>query len=358
MTRFRYLSIALPLIFFEALLADPICFAQEPTPIAAAQADTSAVCDVAGEVSGTNDVDRAFLIKRDDTGEISSVRYSRSTMFAELSTRAGAKTQISLDPLNINIGDRLCVKFKAPKDEFPWAIFVLTRSDIQREQLTVLTGLHRNSAFGTVTHVDPATQHIQLSSIGPDGQRHTTDVDASGPVLLRRYGPKASSITSATAATWNEIRTGEELYIRGPRNTDGSAIHAALIILGGFRTMVGSIISIDALHECIELKNVRSERILDVFVEPGALFRISPLLPDGVERINAMGGQHGWKLHSLEFADLQNGDTVTVLLRAGDPRDDLHALALVTGFGSFGLIPQREDEQVIWLLDPLNLELP
>jgi hypothetical protein len=344
---------------FEALLGIPtLCFAQTPSATNPSQTEPSAACDLAGEVFGINDLDRSFLVKRDDTGGINTVRYSKSTIFTELSTRTEARTDASIDPANINIGDRLCVKFQKPGDGSPWVIFVLTRSEVQREQLEVLTTLHRNSAFGTVARIDARTHRIVLKRIGLDGRTYTTDVDASDPVLLRKYGPDASTVASASAADWNDVRTGDQIYIRGKRNADGSRIRAALIILGGFRTVVGTVLSIDALHECIELKNVRSERILSVYVKPRALFRISPLLPDGVERINTVGGQQGWKLHPLEFADLQEGDTVTILLRVGDPPDDLHALAMVTGFGSFGLVSQHEDDQALWLLDPLNLDLP
>ncbi|HTU45429.1 MAG TPA: hypothetical protein VMF91_10225 [Bryobacteraceae bacterium] len=355
MTRIRILTLAPTMVCLQLLLGHAAnCAAQTGNAVNGAT-PASAPCDVAGEVFGKNELDGTFLLKRDDTGVIDTIRYSKATNFVELSTAAKSEIDRPIQPAAIEIGDRLCVQ---RGDNSAASIFVLTRSEIQRQQVQVLTALHRNSVFGNIVRIDPTTHSVELSQIRTAGQTRTVKVDASGPVLFRRYAPDAPNITSVTTASWGDLRTGEQIYVRGQRNVDGTYIRAALIVLGGFRTAVGTVVSMDALHECLELKSVRSERPLKVFVQPVALFRISPFLPDGIARINTAGGQQGWKLHSLEFADLEIGDGVTVLIRASDPPDHLHALAVITGFGSFGLVPEREDEQILWLLDPLNLDLP
>ncbi len=316
------------------------------------------VCAAAGEVFGNDALAHTFLLKRDDTGALETVPYSPDTRFVELPSDPRSQPSKPTAASSVQTGDRLCVQFSGPERSHASLIYVLTRPAMQAQQARILTALHRNSAFGSITSLDAASRTIQITSVRLDGSVSSIAVHAAEPTLFRRYAPDADVVTAASPAAFDELHTGDRIYVRGLRGVDGSTLRAALVILGGFHTILGSVVSIDALHDSVQVQHLRTQRVVNLQVHPQAVFRISPFLPDGVIRTSLSGTSPAWRLHPLEFAELRKGDTVAALVRAGDPSTERRALALATGYGSFGLLPTEPDAQVLWFLDPLALDLP
>ncbi len=309
-------------------------------------------CSRVGIATGTDVLNGSLLLKRDDNCRIETIPFSASTRFL---TRSGAGILQTIDPHAINIGDRLCVQFEGNETSAASAILVLSRTDMQQQQLHVLATLHRDSAFGTITKLDAATRCIEVNRVSKDGSLHALRVDAEEPVAIRRYGEDAIALDDAEAGSWEELSVGSKVYIRGQSSADRTSMRAGLIVLGGFRTFVGRVRSIDALTETVEVADVHSEKVLTVHVHPAGLFRISPFQPKQVPE-SAAGGNE-WTLHSLNFGDLHQDDVVAVLGKVSECAPQVQGLAVFEVYGSFDLVPRSPAGQTLWMLDPLNLDV-
>jgi hypothetical protein len=201
-------------------------------------------CSLVGIVIGTGVLNGSLLLKRDDNCRMQTIPFPASTRFV---TRSFPGEWQAIDPHTIHIGDRLCVQFEANQATPATAILVLSRTDVQRQQLQMLATLHRASAFGTITKVDAATHSFEMNRVNADGSVRPLRVDAGEPMIIRRYSEDAITHSDAQAASWEELSVGSHVYIRGQRSAGGTSMRAGLIVLGGFRTLVGRVQSIDAL---------------------------------------------------------------------------------------------------------------
>lgn len=309
-------------------------------------------CNLLGEVFVTNPFDQTLIIKGDGAADIKNIRFSNQTEFVRVTVERRPAGQF--DPKNLQAGDRLCVQFGEAQAKAASRILVMKRSDIQEHQRQVFSALVHNSAFGVVTSVNAEKETIGLKEALEGGASQQVTVDAGVPVVFRYFSTEAQAGKDGIASGWAKLQVGDQIYVQGRRDAALSAIRAGVIIVGGVRGIVGTIISMSGLGEVIELRELGSANSIAVRTRRDSVFRMSPFVEAAISR-DPPGSSASWDLHPIAFSDLQKGDTISVLAREGGGlQKSVLGMMVVTGFGSYGINALPPNAPTFWFLDPLK----
>jgi len=203
-----------------------------------------------------------------------------------------------------------------------------------------------------VTGLNDENQTIRLKEELADGASQQATVHASDPVLFRDYSSQPQSGRDGVGSAWARLKIGDRIYVQGRRS--GLEIHAAVIIVGAVRGVVGTIVSMNGLGEFIEVHELGSGNSLKVQTPGGAIFRASPFVEPAVTPAPSASSVP-WDLNPIAFADLQKGDTISVLAREEEGSEHtVTGLMVVTGFGSYGINPLPSSIAAFWFIDPLK----
>src|SRR6202021_168031 len=76
---------------------------------------------------------------------------------------------------------------------------------------------------------------------------------------------------------FSDIRTGDQLRVRGTRAEDGSAIQADAIVTGSFHNFSGLLTSVDGTAGTVTLKDLATKKTVTVKVSASSDLRRIPL---------------------------------------------------------------------------------
>jgi hypothetical protein len=324
------------------------------TSVVSLASETAAqgTCNLLGEVFVTNPFDQTLVIKGDGSADINTIRFSDQTQFVQVTVER--KPAGGFDPKNLQTGDRLCVQLATAPAKTADRVLVMKRLDIQEHQKQVFSALARNSAFGVVTDLNAGNRTIRMNEEIGGGASQQVTVDASDPVAFRYYSSAAQVGKEGVAGAWNRLQVGDSIYVQGWRDVRLPTIRAGVIIEGGVRGIVGTIISMNGLGEVLELRQFGSGNSMAVRTSRNAVFRASPFVEAAIIR-ERPGSSASWDLYPISFSDLQKGDTISVLAREQEGMQNaLIGLMVVTGFGSYGINALPSGAPAFWFLDPLK----
>lgn len=114
---------------------------------------------------------------------------------------------------------------------------------------------------GIVKSVDAAAGSLVISS----GMKNIT-VSTTAHTIVRHYSGDSVRFEDAVLSKLQDIKTGDQLRIRGVKSADGASIAADEIVAGSFHNYSGLIASIDASAETITLKDLASKKTVTVSV--------------------------------------------------------------------------------------------
>jgi co-chaperonin GroES (HSP10) len=124
---------------------------------------------------------------------------------------------------------------------------------------------------GLVKSIDPASGNIVVSS----GVR-TLTVQTAPATKFRRYTGDSVRFEDAMPSQFAQIRTGDQLRVRGARSADGTSIQADEIVTGEFRNFSGLLASIDGTAGTITLKDLATKKTVTVKVTANSDLRRLP----------------------------------------------------------------------------------
>jgi hypothetical protein len=78
--------------------------------------------------------------------------------------------------------------------------------------------------------------------------------------MLKRYAPGSVVFDQAQPGPITAIHPGDQLWARGTKNADGTAITADGIVSGTFRSIPGTVISIDATASTLTVKDLSAKK--------------------------------------------------------------------------------------------------
>jgi hypothetical protein len=265
--------------------------------VRAIQAQTPPQAPVVRYLGTVTTISGDTLTVKTDAGQVNTVEVPST---AQLKRIAPGQTDLSkaeaLDFASIAIGDRVLVNLD-PNATGPTPqalrIVAIKQSDVaQRQQDEAAQwsqGVH-----GLVKSVDAAAGVIQVNMRVGLATKAVT-VNTSSSTVLRRYAPGSVRFDQAQPAPITAIQPGDQLWARGTKNADGTAIAADGIVSGSFLSIAGTILSTDTIASTLTVKDLSTKKPTTIHITADAQMQ---RLPDTMAtilaaRLKAGGGAGG-----------------------------------------------------------------
>ena len=129
----------------------------------------------------------------------------------------------------------------------------------------------RNGGGGIVKSVDAAASTVVVSS----GAKMLT-VHASPATKVRRYNGESVRFEDAVTSSLADVRTGDQLRVRGTKTEDGSSIQADEIVTGTFHNFSGLLTAVDGSAGTVTLKDLATKKVVVVKVSANSDVRRLP----------------------------------------------------------------------------------
>ena len=310
-------------------------------------------CQIFGQVFGIDPLGGDMLVKS-PSGDIGGLRFDQATVFARASLNASPATRIT--PAEVNGGDAICARAAEDRESVVMTalhVLVASRSKIQEQQKANLAKWAESGASGAVVGLDQKEGRFILERTLPGGARGNLLVETSRLTRFRRYPAGLAHLTDAVAAPTAHIRVGDRLYVRGDPGADGVSMQARVVLLDGFQALTATIDSLDALAETVTLRELSTGTPIEVRIRPSDLFLLNPGLDPAQSETSE--SPRGRKLQTLDFGDLQEGDSVVIVGKLDDTSGRMNGIALIADFGE--VTPKQSGRQV-WKLGSMKLDLP
>jgi hypothetical protein len=210
----------------------------------------------------------------------------------------GAKDLKNASPLTLSdlqVGDRILVMGKISEDGHSVAatsVIAMKKADVASKQEHDRQDWQRRGVGGLVSAVDPATGTITITARAAAGSRDVA-IHTSKDTILRRYAPDSVNFDDAKPSSIDQIKPGDQVLARGTRSADGGELAAEEIVSGAFRNIAGTISSIDAASNTINVMDLIAKKPVDVKITQDSQLR---KLPPQMAQFMAMrlkGGQAG-----------------------------------------------------------------
>jgi hypothetical protein len=95
----------------------------------------------------------------------------------------------------------------------------------------------------------------------------------------RQYRPGSNSYTESQAASFEQIRKGDQVRARGAKSPDGTRIEAEEVVFGTFVTKAGTVLSADAATSILTVRDLDSDRPLSVRLTSASQVKRFPEFP-------------------------------------------------------------------------------
>ncbi|MCA1630734.1 MAG: hypothetical protein LC774_10415 [Acidobacteria bacterium] len=263
------------------LVAAPAQQAAQPQAAQAGDKDITAT-RVMGEVTAINVEARGLAVKT-AAGNSVLVMLDDKTQFKRAqpgSTSIETATPIAL--ADLSIGDKVYARGRVSADQKTvpaQLIVVLTKSDIAKKQEHDKAEWARRGVWGTITAVNPATKEVTISSRTPAGLKPVVVEAAGEKVMFRRYAPDSVQYADAKSSSFAELKVGDQLRALGERTAAGARYKPEEIVSGSFKTILGTVASIDAVGGTVKIMPNGQKQPLTVAVTPSSnLRRIDPMM--------------------------------------------------------------------------------
>lgn len=199
---------------------------------------------------------------------------------------------------DLQVGDRILVLSPASNGSGPLSagtIIAMKKSAVDAQHAQENTEWQRGIG-GLVKSVDPASGTITITVAALGGTR-TIAIHTTKDTVLRKYAPDSVKFDDAKRGTIDDIHPGDQVRARGVRSADENEFDAQEIVSGAFRNIAGTITSIDATANTLNVMDLISKKsYLVKFTTQSEIRQLSPQMAQGIAmRLRAAqnGGQAG-----------------------------------------------------------------
>ncbi|HEU5233946.1 MAG TPA: DUF5666 domain-containing protein [Terriglobales bacterium] len=353
-----------------------LLFATSVCALSSAAQQTGVTNSGAGRAIGTvTAINGNSVTLKTDSGTESTVTVPDTARIVK--AEPGQKDLKNATPIHlqdVQVGDRALVRGKAGENNVLEAssMIVMKQSDVASRQQQEVQEWQRRGAGGIVHSVDPASGTITIST----APNQTLAIQTSANTLFLRYAADSVKFSDAKKSSINDIKPGDQLRARGNRSPDGQQLTADAVISGSFRNIAGTVNSIDASANTLNVNDLITKKSVVVKITPDTQLRKIP--PEMAQRIafflrrssgqgGAGGEQQGGaagpgansqaaarpgtfgaggagggggrpdfqqiirRMPSAAISDLQKGDAVMIVTTSGAPGEPVTALTLLGG---------------------------
>ena len=341
--------------------------------VAGAQQSTTGPARVVGTIQV---ISGKSLTVISDTGVSSDVRIEDATKFLQIEPgRTDLKEATPLSFSQLQSGDRVLVRGILAEDGKTIraaSVIAVKKAAIAEKQAKERAEWQRGIG-GLVKSVDPSVATILLTTNSLNTDKEVL-VHFTKDTILRRYAADSTRFDSARFAPLSEIQPGDQLRARGARSETGSEFNAVEIVSGTFRSIAGTILSIDAATNTFVVQDLTSKTAVTLRISSESQMRKLPAqFAEGLAtRLHGQSGGTGQsqtpaaqdaaaqaasnaqrgstsgtppgsrgaggdfqqmiaRMPGATIADLQKGDAVMVVTTQGNGKEPLTVITLLGG---------------------------
>jgi Domain of unknown function (DUF5666) len=276
------------LFFMTGVMARQVfltpCYAsfipEDPTQQAAPQTPVAKQAGVVKAINGNT-----ITLTTDAGSDVSVQVLSTAKMVRVAPGQTDLKSATPIQLTDLQVGDRVLVRgqFSADTKSFTAAgLIAMSRSDVEAKKQHDREDWQKRGIGGLVTAVGPSTETITISVAAVGGTK-TIAIHTTKSTVLRRYAPGSIQFDDATTAPLEQIRPGDQLRARGTRSADGSEFAAEEVVSGSFRNIAGTITSIDASSNMMNVMDLITKKPFVVKITDQSQVRKLP--PEVAQRI-------------------------------------------------------------------------
>ena len=166
----------------------------------------------------------------------------------------------------IGVGDKIVVSGIFPEDKKTLpalSVYLMTKSDLAQRQAKESEKWTTKGISGRVASVDQITRQIKIEVRGLANTTTVVLTPKEGAKILR-YAPNSVKFSEAKTGPINEIQAGDMLRALGDRSPDGASFAAEEIVTGAFRTVAGTVKTIDVAKNEIVITDAQSKKDITV----------------------------------------------------------------------------------------------
>lgn len=304
--------------------------------------ETSPRCKVFGLIFSIDPFGETLLLK-DAGGYLKSVKLPSGAIISKLPVTSG-DTITQIRRTDLNTGDLACVH--GGEGNAPLQLSVVRRTDLHQAQADFLVGWQRNSLYGVLTSIDVSGRAFVVKPLAPSNSDMPVRISVPESARLRAALPDARSIQESASFRLEDVKPGEPVYVRGSRSGNGSDMTASLVLRGGYRGILGTLIEVQTLSSLIRIREFGTDKTLTIKMALGAVYRTTENITDPMRVETASGVV----LAPVGLADIQPGDAILIIGKTAEGTSKGDGLAAVTKFGTFGVVPKDPQGRISWLI--------
>jgi hypothetical protein len=215
------------------------------------------------------------LTVKTDAGDVHTVQVPST---AQLRRIAPGQTDLTkaetIEYGSLAVGDRVLVTLDPnATGGTPQAarVIAIKQEDVAKKQQAEAEEWNQG-VHGLVKSVDAASGVIVVNTRVGTVTKAVT-VNTTSATVLKRYAPGSVRFDQAQPAPIASIQTGDQLWARGAKNSDGTAIDAQGVVSGSFRSIAGTILSTDTAASTVTVKDLATKKPVSIHVTADAQMR-------------------------------------------------------------------------------------
>jgi Domain of unknown function (DUF5666) len=232
-------------------------------PLASAQAAASRYLGTVTAISGDT------LTVKPSEGDARQVQVPSTAKLERIEPgQTNLSAAVAMEFSELAIGDRVLVNLDpSSTSAVPQALRVVAikAADVAKKQQEEVADWQRNGVDGLVKSVDAATGDIVLTRrVG--AMQKTITIHTNSSTELKRYAPGSVRFDEAQKAPISAIQPGDQLRARGTKNADDTELTATEIVSGSFRSISGTVVSVDPAASTLVVKDLATKKPVTVHV--------------------------------------------------------------------------------------------
>ncbi len=154
-------------------------------------------------------------------------------------------------------------------------VIVVAQSDIAKKQEKERAEWRVRGLSGIVESLNPQTKEITVKTRTPEGPKAIV-VPVTDKVKMRRYTPDSVKFSDARKSSFDDLKVGDQLRAKGDKSEDGARFTPDEIVTGAFRTIGGSVTSVDPATGEIKISDIQSKQPVTVVVSKDSTIKRIP----------------------------------------------------------------------------------
>jgi hypothetical protein len=197
------------------------------------------------------------------------------------------KTATDATLTDIKAGDKLIVTgvLSSSGTDIPArAVYLMSKADIAERNAKEAAEWNTRGISGKVSAIDATAGTI---TIDVRGIATTTKVALTPKpdAKFLRYAPNSVKFSNAVAGSLSDVKVGDMLRALGDKNADGTAFTAETILTGAFRTVAGTVKSVDVVKNEVVISDFQTKT--DVIVDLGSATMMKRFPEEMAQRLAA-----------------------------------------------------------------------